>query len=398
MGYYNKPHSGRRRSYTNSKPNKRGGRKHGQYIDPSRFVKQANPVTHEEYLATHDFSDFNLNPLIVKNLASKGYVTPSPVQDQTIPHILDHKDIIGIAATGTGKTGAFAIPVLHKLLTSAHSKALIVAPTRELAQQIYAECHSIAKGADIDAAILIGGSSMGPQLRDLKAKPSIVIGTPGRIKDHLERKTLRLETFNTVVLDEVDRMLDMGFVHDITIILSHLADKRQSLFFSATLDKRVNDLISTFSHEPITIKLKNNEASANVHQDVVKVSSSSDKLDALHNLLIEPDKIKKAILFDETQRRVERLQQSLTQRGFNVEAIHGGKSQGQRMRALKKFKDNDVNILVATDVAARGIDIIDVTHVINYSVPQTYEDYIHRIGRTGRAGQTGYALTFIDNK
>lgn len=395
MGYNNKQRYGQRRPY-NKKP--ANNRRRGQYIDPARFIKQAQPVQQEEYNSTHTFADFKLHPLIAKNLASKGYETPSPVQDQTIPLTLEGKDLVGIAETGTGKTGAFAIPVLHKLMTSQHAKAIIIAPTRELAQQIFAECHSIARGSEIDAAILIGGSPMGRQLRDLRANPQIVIGTPGRIKDHIERKTLKLQNFNIAVLDEVDRMLDMGFVHDITSILAQLAPKRQSLFFSATLDNRVSRLITTFSNDPTTIKLKNNEASANVHQDVVRMDAGQNKLETLHDLLQDAATVKKVILFDETQRKVERLHRDLSVRGFNVDAIHGGKSQGQRMRALKRFKENDVNILVATDVAARGIDVPDVSHVINYSVPQSYEDYIHRIGRTGRAGQVGYALTFIDKR
>ena len=403
MGYYSKTRrvqssQKQRRHYSSRQPNA-GRRRRGQYINPARFIKEAQPVTHDEYNSTYTFSDFKLHPILAKNLLSKGYQTPSPIQDQTIPLILEGKDIVGIAATGTGKTGAFAIPLLHKLLSDKQAKVLIVTPTRELAQQVFTECHSIAKGANIDAAVLIGGSPMGRQLRDLRANPQIAIGTPGRIKDHLERRTLKLDTFNHIVLDEVDRMLDMGFVNDIRTILNHVTKKRQSLFFSATLDNRVRGLIETFSNNPQTVKLQNNDTSVNVHQDVVRLHANDKKIDKLFGLLQGPEStIKKAIIFDDTQRSVERLKTELSIRGFEVDAIHGGKSQGQRMRALRRFKDSDVTILVATDVAARGIDVPDITHVINYTVPQSYEDYIHRIGRTGRANQVGYALTFVDKQ
>ncbi len=273
------------------------------------------------------------------------------------------------------------------------SKMLIIAPTRELAQQIEDECRSIAKGSGLRGALLIGGSSMGIQLRDLRVKPEIVIGTPGRIKDHLERRTLDLSTFNIVVLDEVDRMLDMGFVNDVRDILSNLAPQRQSFFFSATMDARVRTLIETFSNDPVTVSIKTGETAENVHQDVVKFAGTADKLEKLHDILSRPEV--KAIVFDETQRSVERLSKELIARGFDADAIHGGKTQGQRQRALDRFKKNQIKILVATDVAARGIDVADITHVINYATPQSYDDYVHRIGRAGRAGRTGYALTFV---
>lgn len=371
-------------------------RRKGQYINPARFVKKANPSSEQSpYKPNYMFNDFELDNLILQNLASKGYVEPSPIQDQAIPHILNNKDIVGIANTGTGKTGAFGIPLLHRLINDIKARALIVAPTRELAQQIDTELRSIGRGADLDGALLIGGSSLGRQLQDLRYKPRIIIGTPGRIKDHLERRSLSLHNFNLVVLDEVDRMLDMGFVDDMRNILSLLEPESQSLFFSATIDRRVNDLIQTFSNKPITISIESNETSNNVNQDIIH-HNNNDKIETLHTLLKNNDIIKKVILFDETQRGVEQLSNKLLERGFKVDSIHGGKSQSQRQRALKRFKNNEVTILVATDVAARGIDVPDISHVINYSIPQTYQDYIHRIGRTGRAGKTGYALTFIE--
>lgn len=403
------PYQTKRRSFNRTNTTRRPGRTFGgqqrgrstskrgpkkTYIHPSRFVQTAKNVEREEYVPNHAFSDFMISDLLKTNLAAKGYIHPSPIQDQTIPLALTGCDIIGIANTGTGKTAAFMIPIIQKLTLFPNSKALIIAPTRELAQQIQQESKEIGRGARLRGAILIGGSAMYPQLKDLKNGPQIVIGTPGRIKDHIERGTLNLAGFDTIVLDEVDRMLDMGFVHDVTTILSKIASERQSLFFSATMDERVRKLIDTFAKEPVTVSVKQGDTSENVNQDIVAFETTSDKIMQLHNILIDPA-VKKAIIFDDTQRSVERLSNELIERGFKADAIHGGKSQGQRQRALRKFKENHNTILVATDVAARGIDVADITHVINYSTPQTYDDYVHRIGRAGRAGRTGHALTFV---
>jgi superfamily II DNA/RNA helicase len=377
--------------------NSGGGKRRpgAKYIDPNKFIKAAKPVTAEtEYVPTHKFADFEINNLIKTNLLSKGFTTPTPIQDQTIIPALAGKDVIGIANTGTGKTAAFAIPILNRLMTDRGARALIVAPTRELAQQIDEDIRTMAKGSGLFGAVIIGGAPIGRQLKDLRSNPQIVIGTPGRIKDHLERRTLDLSRFNMIVLDEVDRMLDMGFVDDVREILSKLAQDRQSFFFSATLDARVNSLIQTFSKDPVTISIKTGETTDSVDQNIIRFGGNIEKLELLHDLLIQPN-VTKAIVFDETQRSVERLSNELIDRGFAAVSIHGGKNQGQRQRALSRFKMNEVTVLVATDVAARGIDVADISHVINFTQPQSYEDYVHRIGRAGRAGKTGYALTFV---
>jgi superfamily II DNA/RNA helicase len=236
---------------------------------------------------------------------------------------------------------------------------------------------------------------MGPQYRDLRYNPQIVIGTPGRIIDHIERETLNISKFNIVTLDEVDRMLDMGFINDISKILEQLASPKQSYFFSATINPKVAEIIKRFSNNPVTVSVKTGETCDTIEQNIVEYHSKEDKIEKLHNLLLT-EKVQKTLVFDETQRSVERLNKALMMRGFSVDAIHGGKSQSQRQRALDKFKNSQVNILVATDVAARGLDVTDITHVINYALPQTYEDYVHRIGRAARAGKTGTALTFIE--
>jgi ATP-dependent RNA helicase RhlE len=371
-----------------------GGKRRGVYIDPARFVATAKPAPVSQQAAQHRFEDFQIDARLKTNLTAKGFVTPSPIQDQAIPLALTGQDIIGLANTGTGKTAAFAVPVLHGLMTRQQAKALIVAPTRELAQQIEQECRTMSQGSHINGALLIGGTSMGPQLRNLRNRPRLVIGTPGRIKDHIERGTLKLESFNMVVLDEVDRMLDMGFVNDVRSILSRLAPQRQSLFFSATMDPRVQGLIRSFANDPQTVSVQSGDSSDHVNQDVVRYGGTHDKMDKLHDILIKQE-VAKVIVFDETQRSVDRLGKELVARGFSADSIHGGKTQGQRKRALQGFKDSQTTILVATDVAARGIDVADITHVINYSLPQSFQDYTHRIGRAGRAGRVGHALTFV---
>lgn len=397
MSYYQ--HKRTNNTYSrNSRPNygrQTGRRGKKEYINPSRFVQAAKSVTEADYLPTHAFTDFDIAPLIKQNLIAKGYTIPLPIQDQAIPAGLLGKDIIGIANTGTGKTAAFAIPVLHQLITDKNKYSLIMAPTRELATQIFEECQSMAKGSGLYGALLIGGAAMGPQLRDLSRSPAIVIGTPGRIKDHATRGSLNLSRINIVVLDEVDRMLDMGFVNDMRLILKQIATPRQSFFFSATLDDKVNKLIQEFSSGQTTISVKTGDTTDTVDQSVLAYSSNSEKIEKLHDLLINNSP--KAIVFDSTQRSVERLSKELQARGFQADAIHGGKSQGQRQRALKRFKSNEITVLVATDVAARGLDVRDITHVINYSTPETYDDYVHRIGRAGRVGKAGYAVTFIEN-
>ena len=395
MSYQNQTFRSRRSRPVNRNRNN-SRRPRGQYIDPARFVNIAKPAEAEEYTPANTFDSFQVAQLLKANLENKGYKTPTPIQDKTIQVALEGKDVIGIADTGTGKTAAFAIPILHQLMDNRSSKALIIAPTRELAEQIIEELRWMARGSGLSGTLLIGGTSMSRQISELRGNPRVVVGTPGRIKDHIERRILRLSSFNILVLDEVDRMLDMGFVNDVRSILSQLAEARQSFFFSATVDNRVADLIQTFSHDPVTVSIKTGEASENIHQNVVSYATSTQKIEKLHDVLIQGN-VTKALLFEETRRSVEKLSKELVARGFKANAIHGGKTQGQRQRALDSFKNSEINILVATDVAARGIDVADITHVINYSIPQSYGDYVHRIGRAGRAGKIGHALTFVGN-
>ncbi len=402
QAYHAVPKSGSRRpsnnrpSWSNNRKRggSRGGRPQRQNIHPSRFIKAATPVEMKEYHASNMFDDFVMHDILKANVTAKGFTAPSEIQDKAIPHALEGRDVLGIADTGTGKTTAFALPALHRILTEPDTKVLVMAPTRELAEQIEKEVRSFAKNSGLFGALLIGGSSMGKQFRELRNNPQIVIGTPGRLKDHVERGTLDLSAFNIVVLDEVDRMVDMGFIADIRFLLAAVQPGRQSLFFSATLESKVEQLIHTFLNDPVTVSVKTSETSSNVSQDVVTFKDNVEKISKLHDILNQGDVVK-VLVFDETQRDVERLGQELASRGFKADALHGGKTQGQRQRAMKRFRDNEITVLVATDVAARGIDIADITHVINYSVPQAYEDYVHRIGRAGRAGRVGSALTFV---
>ncbi len=365
-----------------------------EVINPKMFIKKADPKKQDKYIAENTFSDFEITALLKKNIEKREYIVPSPIQDKSIPIALKGGDVLGIANTGTGKTVAFAIPVINKLLLNRNSKAIIMAPTRELAQQIFEECKLLLRGSSIKWAILIGGVKMGPQLRDLSRYPQIVIGTPGRIKDHIENKKLKIEKFDTVVLDEVDRMLDMGFVNDMKEILSKLPKNRQSLFFSATMDEKVQKIIDEFSANYKTISVKTGNTSENVDQSIQEYITREDRYEKLHDILNE-NRDKKVLIFKEMKYKADRLGKELSEDGFKADSIHGGKSQGQRQKALLNFKRGKVDILVATDVAARGIDVKDVALVINYETPQSYDDYVHRIGRAGRAGSTGNAVTFV---
>ena len=367
----------------------------GQSIDVARFTKSAQPITPTEaYSPTYQFADFPIHEQLKKNISAKGFITPTPIQDQTIMPVLEKTDVVGIANTGTGKTAAFLIPLLNKVMTGSQEKVLIVVPTRELALQINEEFLNFRGSLHLYSACCFGGSSIGQQISSLRRGAHFVIGTPGRLKDLIERRALRLDTFGTIVLDEADRMLDMGFVKDMRFIMAGMAPNRQTLLFSATLNSEIGGLVKEFLREPVTISVKKGETACNVDQDVVRLKKGEDKIEVLHQMLKKPE-FNKVLIFGRTKFGVERLSETLMARGFKAEAIHGNKNQSKRQRALNQFKDNRSQILVATDVAARGLDIPDVSHVINYDLPATYDDYVHRIGRTGRGDKTGKALTFI---
>lgn len=368
----------------------------GSSIHPSQLIQKAQPIEKmADFVPKHDFRDFSFDQKLQLNIEKKGYSVPTPIQDQAIPIIFEGKDFVGIANTGTGKTAAFLLPLLQKILVDRRQRVLIIAPTRELAVQIHQELVSFAFGMGIYSVTCIGGDSIGRQIRDLRRLHHFVIGTPGRIKDLCMRKVLVLKSFQNVVLDEADRMLDMGFINDIRYLLSLLSSQRQSLFFSATISSEIHSLIRTFLRDPVTVSVKKQESSANVEQDVVKIPRGINKFDVLQDLLKQAQ-FEKVLIFARTKRGVEKLSSSLERRGFLAASIHGDKTQFKRQMALNLFKNNRIKILVATDVAARGLDIPNVSHVINFDLPANYEDYVHRIGRTGRVDKKGIALSFVD--
>jgi len=367
----------------------------GKNIDIAKFVSKAVSIEKEEvYVTTNKFIDFKIDNRIKGNILSKGYNEPTPIQDQTIPVILDGKDVVGIANTGTGKTAAFLIPAINKTILNRESKTIIIVPTRELATQIEKEFKEFTTGLKMYSVTCIGGTSIGKQFSDLKRSYNFIIGTPGRIKDLTNRHALNISRFNTIVLDEADRMLDMGFIDDIKFLIAQMPEQRQSLCFSATFPKEIEELVQKFLKNPIRISVKKTESSANVDQDVIKVSDSGKKLEVLCDLLAKQN-FNKVLIFGKTKFGVEKLSIALTKKGFKAASIHGDKSQSKRERALSYFRADKINILVATDVAARGLDINDISHVINYDIPATYDDYVHRIGRTGRGKKKGSAITFV---
>jgi superfamily II DNA/RNA helicase len=375
---------------------KQRGSRHGQYIDPRRFVNAAVAVKEEvAFNPEHRFTDFGFLPELERIIAARGYTTPTPVQDGAIKPALEGRDIIGLANTGTGKTAAFVLPIIQRLKTvDRDQKVLIIAPTRELAVQIDEEFKAFARGLQLYSALCVGGVNLRAQISQLARRPQVVIGTPGRLKDLFNQRALRLDQTGIVVLDEADRMLDMGFIRDIRFLLEKLPQKRQSLCFSATINPEISGLLDGMLVDPVTISVRQGETSDHVEQDVIKAGSKEEKLTILQDLLKQPG-FEKVLVFGQTKWSVQRLAEALSKQGIAAEAIHGNKSQPQRQRALKAFKDGRVAVLVATDVAARGLDIPSVSHVINFDQPATYDDYVHRIGRTGRAGQRGKALTFV---
>ena len=350
------------------------------------------------------FADFGLHPDIFRALSEMGYVIPTPIQAQAIPVVLTGKDVMGAAQTGTGKTAGFALPILHRLMPLASSspsparhpvRALMLAPTRELADQIYVNVREYAKHTPLRVACVYGGVDIKPQTLALRAGCEVLIATPGRLLDHVEQKTVNLSQASILVLDEADRMLDMGFLPDIQRIINLLPKPRQSLMFSATFSEEIKKLANTFMVAPNLIEVaRRNTTAANVTQLIFKVDSTDAKRAAVGHL-VRTRGLRQVIVFSNTKLGASRLARQLVKEGLKAEAIHGDRSQLERIKTLDDFKANVIDILVATDVAARGLDIAELPAVINFDIPRAAEDYVHRIGRTGRAGASGEALTII---
>lgn len=366
-----------------------------RYIQTSTKVVSES-VVDQEMEALSGFDNYDLPKNLIESISRLGFVSQTPIQTKVIPLALTGRDVIGIAQTGTGKTLSFLAPLITRMQRGELRKVLIMAPTRELAVQISDDFYRLSRNSGLFSTLCIGGTSVRQQIRLLQKPYQFLIGTPGRIKDMYQQGYIPMTAFDGLVLDEVDRMLDMGFIRDVREILSTLPQKRQSLFFSATLPREVESLCKSFAYQPITVVAQSREKVYPISQELVKLKAGQQKLDVLYDLMCNQEKFKKVIIFGRTKHGVRRLAEELDRRGFNVDSLHGNKSQAARQRSLNLFKSDRVSVLVATDVAARGIDVSNVTHVINYDLPETLDDYIHRIGRTGRAGNVGEALTFVD--
>lgn len=367
------------------------------FVNENNYIKKAEAQVAEVDKAEPDFryGDLNVNNYLKENIKRKGYDRPTPIQEKSIPVIMEGKDIVGIANTGTGKTAAFLVPLIDKAYNDRKTKVLILAPTRELAEQINNELYSLTKGLNVYSIKCIGGESIFGQLKNFRLPYNFLIGTPGRVQDLMKRSAFNLKDFNTVVLDEVDRMLDMGFVDEIRDLMKLMPEEKHSIFFSATVDRKVEDLIKQIvKPDFVKISVVKGQTSQNVNQDVVRYTDTDDKLAKLKDILAI-NKNEKVIIFANTKREVDRIDKILYKEGFKLVSIHGDKRQNVRKASLNKFRKGQAKILIATDVAARGLDIPSVNLVINYDLPNNNDDYAHRIGRTGRAENIGHALTFI---
>ncbi len=386
----------KKRRFNNSRRRGRGGKQ--ATFNPRDFINQ-NPVEQKEvvYVPNNTFNDFGFNSILTETLDSMGFKNPTPIQDQIIHTVFEGKDVIGLAETGTGKTAAFLLPIIERTLRDNGNKlTLILTPTRELAIQINDEFRKFSKGLKLFSTICVGGARIFPQIKQLRRKNHFIIGTPGRVMDLIKRKSIKPSQINTVVLDEADRMLDMGFVNDMRTILGQIPKERETLFFSATMTKEAEKLVDEFLRNPVTVSVKKRDITGSIKQDIIEFKKYN-KIDILLDLLHKPE-FKKVIIFGAMKRTVSKLADDIKKTGIFVESIHGDKTHGKRQMALKNFKSGKARVLVATDVAARGIHVDDVTHVINYDLPNTFDDYVHRIGRTGRSDKKGIALTFVEEK
>lgn len=341
-----------------------------------------------------NFQEMELPQQVLETLNAMKFSQPTPIQVEAIPPALEGKDILGSAQTGTGKTAAFGIPLIARLLANPQGLALVMTPTRELATQVLSQLRlMLGKSRNIKTALLIGGDSMSKQIRQIRDRPRIIVGTPGRINDHLDRGILKLKQADFLVLDETDRMLDAGFTVQIEKVMGFLAPKRQTLLFSATVSPNIARIAERYLKDPVRISVSTSSAPApNIKQDTMRVSDGAKYTSLLDSL---NDRDGSIIVFVKTKHGTEKMAKRLSKEGHSADAIHGDLKQNKRDRVIASFRNKKYRILVATDVAARGLDIPHIEHVINYDLPQCAEDYVHRIGRTARAGATGSALSFI---
>lgn len=387
----NRSQSGRT---TSKQPN---NKKKESTLDNRVFVKKAMTLEENKYETTLMIKDLPVNVKIKDNLLSKGYVHPTEIQEKTLNAILNGRNLMGLAQTGTGKTAAFLVPIVHQLINTAPAfQVLIVIPTRELAVQIEDELKSITKGLNLHSQVFIGGTSVNRDLDKLRRPSHFIIGTPGRLLDMANQRALHFDKFQTLVLDEFDRLLDMGFSHDIQKMISKMSNRKQTVLFSATEEPNQKKLIGEILTNPVEVRISiKNATGDHIEQETITVKDGENKMDVLIRM-IKDDSFQKVIVFAETKRWVSKVCKELNRVGIKADEIHGNKSQNYRQNALNAFKAEKIKVLVATDVAARGLDIEEVSHVINYQKPMNFDSYIHRIGRTGRAGKSGKAYTFIN--
>jgi ATP-dependent RNA helicase RhlE len=344
------------------------------------------------------FTKFNLSPAILSALEEKGYKTPSPVQEQAIPQILAGKDVLGSAQTGSGKTAAFCIPLLQRLISTRGNniRALILTPTRELAIQVHENLRFYGKNLRVQSAVIYGGVSQFNQVREIRGGADVLVATPGRLLDLIDQRIISLKDLEILVLDEADRMLDMGFIHDVKRILKLTPPTKQNILFSATIPAEIQELVNKLLNKPARISIENKQSKPKIDQSVYFVPK--DRKRALLKHVIVEKGMQTVIVFARTKYGADKITKDLNKSGISAEAFHGDKSQHARQKALSNFKQNVTRVLVATDIAARGIDVVDLPFVINYELPESAETYTHRIGRTGRAGALGNALSFCDQE
>ena len=343
-----------------------------------------------------NFKDLGISEKTVQTLENMGFKEPTPIQKDSIPYALEGRDILGQAQTGTGKTGAFGIPLIEKVVNKSGVQSLILAPTRELAMQVAEQLREFSRGQNVQVVTVFGGMPIDRQIKALKKGPQIVVGTPGRVIDHLNRRTLKTNGIHTLILDEADEMMNMGFIDDMRFIMDKIpAEQRQTMLFSATMPKAIQALVQQFIKTPQIVKTMNNEMSDPQIDEYYTIVKELEKFDTFTNFL-DVHQPELAIVFGRTKRRVDELTSALLSKGYKAEGLHGDITQAKRLEVLKKFKNDQIDILVATDVAARGLDISGVSHVYNFDIPQDTESYTHRIGRTGRAGKEGIAVTFVN--
>ncbi len=379
---------------TRSRSKSRGGKQQKRPVglQPEQLVKLASEPAAETFVPSWTYEEAHFQPALKHNLRERNYTSPTPIQEKAIPPIMEGRNVLGIADTGTGKTAAFLIPIIEQLLQHDKVRPLIIVPTRELALQVMEEFRALAKGTPLYCSAFIGGTNVRSDINRAGKLNHLVVGTPGRLLDLSNQRALHFDRFTTLVIDEFDRMLDMGFITDVEKIMDGMTNKQQTLLFSATIDKKIKPLVEGILQDPVEVALNHGgKTTSMVDQDIVRVAQGQEKSELLYDLIAAEGE-SKVLVFAETKRNVDKVGKMLNKSGMQAEVIHGDKSQNYRIKALKNFSSGKVKVLVATDVAARGIDVSDIALVINYEMPRTMDSYIHRIGRTGRAGKKRQSL------